>query len=120
MSESVIKHLTASADLDHRAERLVIISDAADLVFQLPTANLATKGRRVCVITQSLSGGTGTSLTVQATDLIQGKGITSPTAGKGAVNTGATDALGDLIEVESDGANKWQVINVLGTWAREA
>lgn len=120
MTESVVKHITASLDADHRAERLVVICDAADLVVTLPTANLATKGRRVCVITEVLSGSTGTSVAVQSTDLIQGKGIASPTAGKGAVNTGATDALGDLIEVESDGANVWQVVNVLGTWARQA
>lgn len=120
MSDYVIKHITASLDLDHRALRQVIICDAADLVVTLPTANLATKGRRVCVVTESLSGGTGTSVAVQSTDLIQGKGITSPAAGKGAVNTGATDALGDLIEVESNGENVWQVVNVLGTWAREA
>lgn len=117
---ALVKHITAAYTVDHRSDDLILISDAADLVITLPEANKASKGKKVTVITQSLSTGTGTSLAVRATDLIQGKGISSPAAGKGAVNSGGTDALGDLLEVTSDGNGVWQVTNVLGTWARAA
>lgn len=32
-------------------------------------------------------------------------------------NTAATDALGDLVTLESDGVDGWIVINKIGTWA---
>lgn len=116
----LIRRVSASLTLDHRYERQVIICDAADLTVTLPPANRASKGRRICVVSHVPSGGTGTFIDVASADKIDGSGIASAAAGKGAVNTGATDALGDLLEVESDGANVWYVVNRLGTWAREA
>lgn len=91
-------------------------ADAVDLVFTLPPS---VDGLTYTFITKTASVTTGLQVSPAAADLINGPGFT-PLADKDAINTGGTDAVGDLITIVGDGIDGWYVTNVIGTWAREA
>jgi hypothetical protein len=98
----------------------VYVTSAADIVFTLPDATGAgMKGVYFTFINNSLSGGTGMLIRPAATDKIQGKGITAADD-KDYINSGATDAIGDLVTVVCDGVDGYWVVSERGTWAREA
>ena len=86
---------------------------AASVVFQLPAVSSANKGMRVSFVVAQLPGsGSGTAVSPNAADRIAYKADDAD-----LVNTAATDALGDLVTLESDGVNGWIVVNKIGTWA---
>ena len=94
------------------------VATAANLVFSLPPTE---KGLQFTFVlaASGLSAGTGMSVSPQATDKIMGNGFTSAD-NKDAINTGATDREGDLITVVGDGVDGWYIVDVVGTFAREA
>lgn len=98
---------------------VMFTAGAADLVFTLPAT--APGLRYTFVVTAAgLSSGTGLSISPNASDKIMGNGFTSADD-KDAINTGATDREGDLIEVTADAAGLgWYITRVIGTWARQA
>jgi len=65
------------------------------------------------------STSTGLSVSPAAADQIIGNGFT-PADDKDAINTQATEVIGDSVTLVGDGASGWYVVNVGGTWAREA
>lgn len=93
-----------------------VIVTAADKVITLPAT---VAGMVVTVVTGAVSGGTGTSVSPAAADKIIGNGFTAADD-KDAINTGATDVLGDSITLIGDGVDGWYVLNVVGTWERQA
>lgn len=95
-----------------------VVATAADLVFTLPATVLGLRYSFILAAT-GLSGGTGLSVSPNAADKIMGNGFTSADD-KDAINTGATDREGDLIEVTGDGNLGWYITRVIGTWARQA
>jgi hypothetical protein len=86
---------------------------ASSLVFTLPAVSSANKGMRVTVVVAQLPGsGSGTTISPNASDRIAYKADDAD-----LVNTAATDALGDLVTLESDGVDGWIVVTKIGTWA---
>ena len=71
------------------------------------------------VASTALSAGTGFSVSPNAVDKIMGNGFTSADD-KDAINSGASDREGDLLELTGDGVDGWYITRVIGTWARQA
>jgi hypothetical protein len=96
------------------------VATAADVVFTLPST---AAGLTYTFINGSLSTGTGMSASPAAADKIMGStdgyGFTSAD-NKDAINTGATDVLGDSITLIGDGVDGWYITHATGVWAREA
>lgn len=88
----------------------------ADVVYNLPAT---AAGLHYKFVTGVASSGTGTRISPATVDQIIGLGIT-PADNKDLINTGATDAAGDYIELIGDGSVGWYVVGSRGTWAREA
>lgn len=109
----------ASFSLTEKDSGKVFLIDAADVVASLPAASEATRGVFYKFFVVTLSTGTGFSVSPAAADQIRGKGITAADD-KDIINSAATDAVGDHIEVVCDGSLGWVITNVDGTWAREA
>lgn len=59
------------------------------------------------------------SVSPNASDKIQGNGFTAAD-NKDAVNTKATAKVGDRIVLVGDGVDGYNLMTVIGTWAREA
>ena len=93
----------------------VFLATAADVVFTLPST---ADGLEFTVITHTVSGGTGTSLSPAAADAIMGNGLTS-VDNKDLINTGATDAEGDSVTIVG-GTDGYWITAINGTWAKEA
>lgn len=92
-------------------------NSAATVTVTLPKASTVGVGYRARVYTGVLPGaGAGTTITPNAADNFVGGGLTK-TAGQTLVNSAASDALGDQIEVVSDGVTKWFITAKTGTWA---
>lgn len=109
----------ANVTLAYRDTPVTVICTAADLVITLPKAQHESRGMDVMVQTFSLSVGTGTSISPDADDKIQGTGITAADD-KDLINSGASDAIGDTAQLVCDGVDGWRIVNLIGTWARQA
>lgn len=96
----------------------VFTNSAADVVYTLPAASPQTLGCVFKFVTLTLSVGTGVSVSPAAVDKIQGKGITAADD-KDIINSGGSDAVGDMLEVTCDGVDGYIITGMLGTWARE-
>jgi len=110
--------LTKDADfsVDPADTEGIYICDAVDLVATLPPTQ---KGLRYTFIVKTVSATTGLSISPNADDAIYGNGFTVA-VDKDAINTAATDAVGDAITLVGDGADGWFIESIIGTWAREA
>jgi hypothetical protein len=97
----------------------LFIAGAVDLVYTLPAATPALKGVKYKFVVSTPSATTGLSLSPDSADKIQGKGITAADD-KDLINTAATDAVGDSVELVCDGVDGWWITSMLGTWARQA
>lgn len=108
---------TASYTLTAADSGKIFLADGSGtLTFTLPAT---VKGLEYTIAVKQLPGsGVGTSLSPNANDKITGNGFT-PADDKDAINTAATDRLGDLITVVGDGVDGWYITQVIGTWARE-
>jgi hypothetical protein len=69
--------------------------------------------------TLATDAGAGHSLVPQSYDKIVGNGFTA-LAGKSAINTYATAALGDRIKLKGGPNRTWYITGLAGTWARQA
>lgn len=109
---------TVSANSDPNR---TFLETAVDRIATLPAVTAAMAGYhlRFLVAASALSAGTGFQILPNAADKIMGNGITS-LDGKKLINTGATDAEGDYVELVCDGADGWYVTAMRGAWAREA
>ena len=83
-------------------------------VFSLP----ATVAGLVYTFLESNASGEITVRPVAA-DKIMGGGLTA-LDDKDVVNTGGTNAVGDLVTLIGDGADGWWITHKVGTWARES
>lgn len=93
-----------------------------DAVFTLPSAALTPAGTFYEFECGALSAGTGLSISPNAADAIGGNGLTV-VLDKDLINSGASDRLGDLVRVICSGvagATAWRIVNIIGTWAKEA
>lgn len=64
-------------------------------------------------------GAVGFSVSPSALDKIMGCGLTSAD-NKDLINTKATAKKGDRVVLVADGVNGWYLLEMIGTWAREA
>lgn len=64
-------------------------------------------------------GAVGVSLSPAAADMIEGPDITAAD-NKDLINTKATAQRGDFVTIGNGDANGWSVLQIRGTWAREA
>lgn len=97
--------------------KLFLVNGSDTVVFTLPATAI---GLEYTIQVMQLPGsGAGTSFSPNANDKIIGNGFTAADD-KDAINTAATDRLGDLMTVVGDGVDGWYITNVIGTWAREA
>lgn len=102
------------------AGKTIVFSGTASVIATLPKAAAANKGAIYIFVVGSLpSSGAGHAVSPNAADTIIGAHFT-PAANKDVICSAATDRLGDLLEVQSDGVSNWYVTSVIGTWAREA
>lgn len=90
---------------------------AVDAVITLPAVSSSNKGCRFIFVCGAVSSGTGLSISPNAADNIYGQGLTA-NDDKDLINSGATDRLGDLAEIVSDGTN-WLITRLVGTWAKQ-
>jgi hypothetical protein len=85
----------------------------ASFIVTLPAVSAANKGMRVTFVNAlATTSGTGYAISPNASDRIAYKADDAD-----LVNTQATDALGDLVTLESDGVDGWIVVAKIGTWA---
>lgn len=95
----------------------VYCTDLTSNVVTLPAVATVGLGFRVRVLTKVLpTSGAGTTVTPAAADKFQGNGFNAKTDGQTLVNSAASDALGDYVDLQSD-ADGWFVIHKIGTWA---
>ncbi len=95
---------------------IFLLEHADDIVVQLPAT---VAGLEYTFIVQSLAADTlGHIITPAAADKFFGVG--APGDDKGAVNTTATEAIGDSITVVGDGVDGWVAIVNKGVWAKQA
>ena len=107
-----------TAEIKEDGTTYIANNSAATFTLTLPKAATAGAGTKFRLIAGVLPGaGAGTTLTPNAVDKFQGNGFNAKTAGQTLVNSAASDALGDYVEVVSDGGTIWYVISKVGTWA---
>ena len=96
----------------------VIVVTAADKVMTLP-ATAAGLWYTFVLAGAGLSAGTGLKISPNAADKIMGNGFTSADD-KDAILAGSGDREGDMLTLVGDGVDGWYVMDVIGTWTREA
>lgn len=114
--EGGFKSVAVDTTLTAEDHGKTIYCSAVDVVVTLPPTEA---GLRFQVFTGVASGGTGVSVSPDAADQIIGNGFTAADD-KDAINAGASDVVGDILEVTGNGTTGWLVTKVKGTWAREA
>lgn len=111
-------NLAAATQTLTESQSCEIFVGVVDAVFTLPAAADVAVGTNFTLVCGALSAGTGLSVSPVAADNIYGGGMVG-TNDKDAINSGATDVVGDLLEVTCDGVD-WLVTKQIGTWAEEA
>lgn len=103
---------------ENDGDTVVATNTAATVVVTLPKASVVGAGFCCRVLVAALPGaGAGTTVTPNAADKFAGNGFNAKTAGQTLVNSAASDAIGDMVEVVTDGVTTWYVTNKIGTWA---
>lgn len=110
--------LTANRTLTPSDSGVTFLIGAANLVISLP-ATVAGLKFKFRMLAAGLTAGTGLSLSPVAADAIYGDGLTS-VDNKDLILSGATDRLGDMVEVEGDGGQGYVMDHFIGTWSKEA
>jgi hypothetical protein len=104
--------------------KVYALSSTSSLVATLPKITAAMKGVTLTFVARTLpTSGVGHSLSPNALDYFYGNGFSDPSGtgpDKDAILAEASDREGDSITVIADGGNGWQIVSVIGTWAREA
>lgn len=101
---------TVSLPADHG--KIFELKLLAGITVTLPAVSSANKGHRVTFINGLLPTSNQYRITPAAGDRIGYKADAA-----NLDNTAATDALGDLVTLESDGVDGWVIVNKIGTWA---
>ena len=117
---NVLADDAAAITLDGTDDGVTVVANnsAATVVVTLPAAATVGAGFKARVLTGVLPGaGAGTTVTPNAADKFAGNGFNAKTAGQTLVNSAATDAIGDLVQVISNGVDTWFVVAKVGTWA---
>jgi hypothetical protein len=117
---NVLGSSVAAITLDGSDDGVTVVSNnsAATVVVTLPKASTVGAGFTARVLAGVLPGaGAGLTVTPNAADKFQGNGFSAKTAGQTLVNSAASDVVGDMVEVVSDGNVTWFVTNKIGTWA---
>lgn len=96
----------------------VVVVTGADKIMTLP-ATVAGLWYTFVLASAGLSAGTGLQISPQAADKIMGNGFTSAD-NKDAILSGSGDREGDMITLVGDGVDGWYIMDVVGTWTREA
>lgn len=96
--------------------KIFLANAASSVVFTLPATVLGLRFTIVCMT--ATTSGAGTSFSPAAVDKIMGNAFTAADD-KDAINTAATDVVGDMMTVVGDGVDGWYIVDVVGTWARE-
>jgi len=113
-AEIVTSAVNVTLDQDDSGK--IILITAADKVVTLPATQ---EGLIYTIVTGAVSVTTGLSVSPAAADQIIGLGFTAADD-KDAINTQATERVGDSITLVGNGSTGWIAINASGTWAREA
>jgi hypothetical protein len=90
-----------------------------DAAYTLPLASVGN-GVHFKIMCGALSVGTGLTITRAGSDTIESRvsATGAVLAGKTTItNSGATDVVGDMQWLISDGVSAWRCIGVIGTWA---
>lgn len=117
---NVLGTAVAAITLDGTDDGVTVVANntAATVVVTLPKASTVGAGFRARVLVGALPGaGAGTTVTPNAADKFQGNGFNAKAAGASLVNSAASDAIGDYVDLVSDGNLIWYVIGKVGTWA---
>lgn len=110
--------LTASPTLDGTDDGdLQMAASASAITVNLPLTTKVGPGYICTVMTGTIPASVGTTVNPQSTDKFAGNGFNGKTAGQTLVNTQATAAVGDQVDLVSDGNGRWFVLNKVGTWA---
>lgn len=110
--------ITAAVTLDGTDDGDTQAANSSSFVnVTLPKASTVGAGYTVIVMTATVPSATGTTVTPNAADKFAGNGFNAKTAGQTLVNTQATAAVGDQVDLISDGVSRWFVLNKVGTWA---
>ena len=117
--QGVTREVTTSAtsvtlDADDSGKVIIITGD--DQTVTLPATE---SGLEYIIMVGGTSTSVGLSVAPNAADQIIGNGFTAADD-KDAINTQATERVGDTIHLIGDGSAGWYIVNVHGTWAREA
>lgn len=112
--------LTKSADYTLTAadSGKTVVMSGVDKVLTLP-ATTSGLHYKIVLAAAGLSSGTGLSISPNSADKIMGNGFTSADD-KDAILAGSGDREGDMIELVGDGVDGWYILNVVGTWTRQA
>lgn len=115
---SNLNNVTANVTLDGTDDGDVqAVNSATFVTVTLPKASVVGPGYICTVLTKQVPSATGTTVTPNAADKFAGNGFNAKTAGQTLVNTQATAAIGDQVDLVSDGVSNWFVLNKVGTWA---
>lgn len=111
-----VKNLTADTTLNQsESGSVVTLNSATSLTVNLPKASPGLEFTFVSKLAPS--SGVGYSLSPQSTDKIN---RTTGVTNKDLINTQATAALGDAVKLIAVSSTEWQVLGIVGTWAKEA
>lgn len=117
---NVLGTSVAAITLDGTDDGVTVVANnsAATVVVTLPKSSVVGAGYTARVLAGVLPGaGAGLTVTPNAADKFAGNGFNAKTAGQTLINSAATDAIGDMVEVVADGVTSWFVTNKIGTWA---
>ncbi len=96
---------------------LVVYATTDDLVLTLQTATATTVGEAYTIMNTASAGGAKLILRTNATtDYFVGYG-SGATTNCALVNTKTTQKYGDAVTVQNGVLLKWNVTNIVGTWA---
>lgn len=118
-SDAIRVVTAAAATVNSNEDGVTIYANNADasVVVTLPAIATVGLGFRVRVVVKALpAAGAGTTVTPAAADKFQGNGFNAKTDGQTLVNSAVSDAIGDLVDLQSD-VDGWFVIGKVGTWA---
>ncbi|WP_420578789.1 hypothetical protein [Oceaniradius stylonematis] len=109
-----LKSTNYTVDAEDSGKFLWVDTDA--VVITLPAVE-GIRGLRIGNI--AAFGVSGLAISPNSSDSIEGPDITAAD-NKDVINTKATAARGDFVEIEQADANGWVITRMRGTWAREA
>ena len=109
--------VSVSLTTDQVLSNPIVIVTATGQTVTLPGAATAPGGT-VRVFNAVAASNTAVLPGVTGTDAVQGNNLTIAT-GHGIINSSAGAHLGDTVTLVSDGVSKWNIADIIGTWAAD-